>query len=85
MFLLPEAVANIVWYHIEVQVGEVGKKANNYANKTRQEGEAGLSWIETVKWWEYQGKDLEECVEDAVEVSCVEVDKEDGWVLQHDL
>lgn len=43
MLLLPETVADVVRYHIPVQVSEVSEKTNNHADKTRQEGEAGLS------------------------------------------
>ncbi len=34
-----------------------------------------MSQIETVKWWKDQGENLEERVEDAVEVACINVDK----------
>jgi hypothetical protein len=50
-------------YHIPVQVNEVGNKSNAHANKARQEGKAGLSEIEAVKWYEDQRENLEERVE----------------------
>lgn len=72
-------------YHVEGKVGDVDGDAEEAGDEDAEEDEADFADGHAVIYWVHEGENLEERVVDAVDDGSVDLDEEDGRVLDCDL
>lgn len=73
-----------IWYEHEQEVVEVDDHCEDAAYDHAGEDDTGLSDVEAVDWAICEREYLEEGVVDAVSESCVDITKQDRWILECD-